>query len=169
MLCTRTCAAITVAVWALALFAGCSSSSEVSGGNSPATSAAANKDFNIATPEGSASLSLDGNLPPGWPSGFPVPNGATPAGSGSLRNSSSDLMIGAYTVAGTPQITFDFYRASTDYAVTQSKNVGVDDAFLGTVQFSGAYAGSVTTTGHGSNTYIVIVLKNTAGPATTAG
>ena len=76
--------------------AGCSSSSSSSTAGpattaaSPATTTASPtpkiwaKNFQVSTPNGQVSLSLDGQLPPNWPSQFPVPAGAKAAGSGSL-------------------------------------------------------------------------------------
>ena len=53
--------------------AGCSSSSTSS--NSTTT---ISKSFQVNTPDGQVSISLDGKLPPNWPSGFPSRRGPRP-------------------------------------------------------------------------------------------
>jgi len=160
---SRTIAAFAITALALTLLVGCGSSSKSDKNTSTTT---ANKGFDISTPEGQASLSLNGNLPPGWPAAFPIPTGAEAAGSGSLGGSSSGAMVGVYTVSGSATDAFNFYKNSTDLTVTQSKNVGAGSAFVGSVQFSGTYDGSATVAGRNSSTYLVIVLK-TSGSATT--
>jgi hypothetical protein len=164
---TRTLAVFAATALSIALLAGCGSSSKSSGIKNTTTTAASNKGFDISTPEGSVSLSLNGNLPPNWPSGFPVPSGAKAAGSGSLGGSSSDVMVGVYTVSGTPSETFNFYKTNTDLTVTQSKNFGVGGAFVGSVQFDGPYSGSATVVGRNSTTYLVVVLKGSGSATTT--
>ena len=58
----------------LAAVSGCSSS-----GSSTASKTTA-RNFQVSTPNGQVSLSLDGQLPANWPSQFPVPSGAEVAG-----------------------------------------------------------------------------------------
>jgi hypothetical protein len=165
---TRTGAfAVSVGLLLSIMFvAGCSSSSKSSNNNT--TTTAANKGFDISTPAGQVSLSLNGNLPPGWPTGFPVPTDATPAGSGSLVNSSKDVMVGAYTTTGTPSSAYNFYKTNSSLTVTEAKNVGVGGAFVGTVQFKGTYSGSVTVAGRNSKTYLVVVLKGSSTATTSS-
>ena len=78
-----------IAVLVLGL-AACSSSSKSSSNSSNKNST---NGVHVETPDGQVSLSLNGQLPPNWPSSFPVPNGAKAAGSGSLVNGSSGTMI----------------------------------------------------------------------------
>jgi hypothetical protein len=159
---TRSLILLASALCAVALFAACSSSSKSS---TPTT--VANKGFNISTPEGQVSLSLNGNLPPDWPSAFPVPSDATAAGSGSLGGSEKGGMVAVYTVSGSPSDTYNFYKTNSSLTVTQAKNVGIGGAFVGTVEFSGNYSGSANIVGRNSTTYLVIVLKS-SGAATSA-
>ena len=149
-----------IAVTALA--AGCGSSSKSSssdsGSKSSGTTVATNKGFSIDTPEGQASISLNGNLPPNWPSSFPVPENASPAGSGSLGNSNSATLVGVYTVDGSAEDAYNFYKTNTAYTVGDSSSAGAGSAFVGKVSFSGAYKGSATVAGRNNTTYIVVVL-----------
>ena len=153
------------ALIAVGLLAGCGSSSKSS---STTTTTPANKGFSISTPDGSASLSLNGNLPPGWPSGFPVPSDAKAAGSGSLGGSSSGGMVAVYTVSGTPSDAYNFYKTNSALDVTKSSSAGLGGAFVGTVQFKGTYSGSANIVGRNSTTYLVVVLKSAATPTSTA-
>jgi hypothetical protein len=148
----------------LALFASCSSSSKSS---TPST--IKESGFQIATPDGTAAMSLDGKLPPGWPGAFPIPSDAKVAGSGSLSNSEKSGMVAVYTISGSASDTFDFYKTNTAYTVTSSSSAGVGSAFVGTVQFDGAYTGSATLAGRNAKTYLAIVLKPSTGATTTTG
>src|SRR5262245_44653301 len=87
------------------LLGACSSSSKSSDSRRDTTTTT-KQDLNVQTADGQVSLSLDGQLPPNWPTSFPVPSGATPAGSGSLENGGSGEMIGVYT---TSQAASDVY------------------------------------------------------------
>jgi hypothetical protein len=147
---------------------GCSSSSDSTAATTT-TAAAANRSFQVSTDAGQVSLSLDGELPPGWPSSFPVPSGATPAGSGSLGGTSEGVMVGVFTATGTPQSTYDYYVSDAGLTVDSKKSVGVGDAYLGTVSFSGSPSGSVTVLPSGGETLIVIVLQTSGTSDTMAG
>jgi hypothetical protein len=146
------------------LVAGCSSS-----GKSSTTTTRKEAGFDIATPDGNASLSLNGNLPAGWPSDFPIPSDAKVAGSGSLSGSSEGGMVAVYTVSGDASNTYDFYKSNTAYTVSSSSSAGIGGAFVGSVQFDGAFAGSATIAGRNSKTYLAIVLKRSSGSTTTTG
>ena len=102
--------AVGLLLGCLVAAAGCSSSS--SSAASPATTAASPatttasptpkitaRNFQVSTPNGQVSLSLDGQLPSNWPSQFPVPAGFKVAGSGSLGGSSSATLVAAYTAS----------------------------------------------------------------------
>jgi hypothetical protein len=161
---TRMLGLAATAILAVGLLAGCGSSSKSS---SSTTTTPANKGFDISTPQGSASLSLNGNLPPDWPSAFPVPSDAKVAGSGSLGGSSKNGMVAAYTVSGSPSDAFNFYKNNSTLTVTKSTNYGVGGAFVGTVQFKGTYTGSANIAGRNSSTYLVVVLTGSGDASTT--
>jgi hypothetical protein len=148
----------------LALGAACGSSSKSS---TPTTRL--ENGFEIATPDGQAVLSLNGDLPAGWPSDFPVPDNADVAGSGSLSNSSDAGMVAVYTVSGDASATYDFYKKNTAFTVTSSSSAGIASAFVGTVQFEGAFNGSATLAGRNAKTYLAIVLKTSTQATTTTG
>ena len=152
------------AVLSLALLASCSSS-----GKSSTPTTIKENGFQIATPDGTASMSLNGQLPPGWPSAFPIPSDAKVAGSGSLGNTKDTGMVAVYTISGSASDTFAFYKTNTAYTVTSSSSAGIGNAFVGTVQFDGAYTGSATLAGRNAKTYLAIVLKTSTGATTTTG
>ena len=112
--------AIVVAVAAVAAFgtlaASCSSDDSSSGKTTTTEKSKSNdskKNFSVSTPAGEVSLSIDGELPPGWPSGFPVPKGADVAGSGSVAKSDSGVMVGVYTTKQSGKDTFDYYTGQS--------------------------------------------------------
>jgi hypothetical protein len=151
-----------IAVVAALFLLGCSSSHSSS-------SSTSSRSFSVSTPEGSASLSLDGQLPSGWPSAFPVPAGATPAGSGSIAGSEQSHMIGVFEASGTGPDTFDFYKDSTELTVKNAKSVGAGSSFVGRMELTGSYSGSVTVTEHNGHTYIVAYLNAATGTGSSAG
>ena len=159
-----------VAVLGIIVLAACSSSSKSSSGTPRSTTTTASKNLHVQTPEGQVSLSLNGQLPPNWPSSFPVPSGATPAGSGSLVKQGSGVMIGVYSTSQSSTDTFNFYKSNSSLTVTSSKSAGVGSVYLGTIKLGGSYAGSsVVITSTGGTTHITITLKSgsTAGATTT--
>ena len=136
--------------------ASCSSSSTSS--NSTTT---ISKSFQVNTPDGQVSVSLGGKLPPNWPSGFPVPPGAKAAGSGSLGGSTSTVMVGVYTTSKSASDTFSYYTSNPKGLTTSGqKSVGTGSNYVGTVNITAPYTGSVTVVQHDSTTYIVAVLKS---------
>jgi hypothetical protein len=158
--------AAVVAVAGLAV-AGCSSSPRA---GSSSTTTTPNRSFTIETPEGTLSLSLDGQLPPHWPSDFPVPPGATPAGSGSIGNETTAHMIGVFQTTASGQDTFNFYRNSSSLTVSNPKTVGVGNSFVGRLEFSGTHHGSVTVADVNGETHIVVYLNtSTAKPSPVSG
>jgi hypothetical protein len=157
---------ITVAALVtVALGASCSSG----GGKSSSTTTRNEARFDIATPDGTASVSLNGKLPPGWPSGFPIPTDAVVAGSGMIGLPSSTTLVAAYTVSGDASATYDFYKTNTAFHITSSSSAGIGSAFVGSIEFDGAFTGSVTLAGRNSKTYLAIVLKTSADVTTTTG
>jgi hypothetical protein len=147
--------------------AACSSSSK-SGSSGSNRTQTTTKGFQVETPDGQVSLSLNGQLPPNWPSSFPIPDGATVAGSGSLANDQSGALVGVYTTSESPTDTYNFYKSNSSLTVTSSKSAGGNNAFLGSVKLGGGYpGGSVTVAALSGSTYIVIILKPAASTTTT--
>jgi hypothetical protein len=138
--------------------AACSSDAKkASDSTTTSTTSASNKSFEVTTADGQISLSLDGNLPPGWPDTFPVPDGASPAGSGSLAKGGTGKLVGVFTGSMSPQDAYDFYKSSTAFTVDDSSSIGAGPAYVGSVKFSGDYTGRVTVLSKGGSTTIVIV------------
>ena len=163
--------AVGLLLGCLVAAAGCSSSSSSTASPatttaSPATTTATPtpartaQNFQVSTPNGQVSLSLDGKLPPNWPSEFPVPSGAKVAGSGSLGGSSSATLVGAYTTSESPSDAFAFYKDNSKLTTSGGKSVGAGAQYIGRVKITAPYTGSVTVVSHSGTTYIVIVLTS---------
>lgn len=150
----------------LAAAAGCSSTS--SPASSPATTTSSPASLNVSTPDGRATLSLDGKLPPDWPSGFPVPSGAKVAGSGSVSGSSSGTHVAAYTTSQSPSDVFAFYKDNSQLTTTSERSVGAGPAFVGRMKITKPYTGSVTVVSYNSTTYFVVVLTGSVSPSPSA-
>jgi hypothetical protein len=161
----RTRIATTLCIAVLLVVAAACSSDDDSAKNTTTT---ANRGFEVQTPDGQVSLSLSGQLPPNWPDDFPVPDGAEPAGSGSLGGSASTNLVGVYSSSDSPQDTYNFYKDNTDLTVTSSSSVGSGSAFLGTVQFTGDFGGWVVTFPYDNGSLIVAYLSQSATDATVA-
>jgi hypothetical protein len=148
---------------ALLLAAGCGSSASTPSPTatiqSPTSEPSSSRNFQVTTPDGQVSVSLDGQLPPNWPSGFPVPAGAQVAGSGSLGGASSTEHVAVYSTTQSPSDTFSFYSSNTRLTTTSAKSAGTGSSFVGSVQVTAPYTGSVTVVSHSGTTYIVIVLR----------
>jgi hypothetical protein len=153
-----------VAILAIVLMAACGSSSK----SSSSTTTTVPRNFNVETPDGQVSLSLDGQLPPNWPSSFPVPSGATAAGSGSLVKAGSGALIGVYSSTQAPADAYGFYKNNSSLTITKSGSLGSGDKYVGTIELGGSYAGSnVTVVSSGGTTYIVVTLKSGSSTTTT--
>jgi hypothetical protein len=163
--------AVGLLLGCLVAAAGCSSSSSSTAGPattaaSPATTTASPtpkitaRNFQVSTPNGQVSLSLDGQLPPNWPGQFPVPAGATAAGSGSLGGSSSATLVAAYTTSQAASDAFAFYTGNSKLTTSGQKSVGAGAHYLGRAKITAPYTGSVTVVSHSGTTYIVIVLTS---------
>ena len=163
--------AVGLLLGCLVAAAGCSSSSSSTA--SPATTAASPatttvsptpkitaRNFQVSTPNGQVSLSLDGQLPPNWPSQFPVPPGAKVAGSGSLGGSSSATLVAAYTTSGSPPDAFAFYTDNPKLTTSGQRSAGAGARYVGRAKITAPYTGSVTVVSHSGTTYIVIVLTS---------
>jgi len=117
--------------------------------------------FQVSTPNGQVSLSLNGQLPPNWPTEFPLPSGANVAGSGSLAGSSSGVKVAAYTTSASASETFSYYQSSQAGLTTSSaKSVGVGNSYVGRLKMTAPYNGSVTVVNHNGSTNIVVVLTS---------
>jgi len=149
-----------------AVSAACSSSS--SSGSATTTTAKSSsgtvpKSFSVSVPEGEVSLSLDGQLPPNWPSAFPVPEGAQPAGSGSLAKSDSGVQVGVFSTSQAGKDAFAFYSGNSSLSPSNAKSTGLGSAFVGTLTLGGSYQGTVWVGGYDGTTYIVVVLTGSSG------
>jgi hypothetical protein len=165
----RTTVAAAVVVSGLLLPVACSSSSKSATSTTTTAKKDSSKSFEITTPDGQVSISLDGKLPPGWPAGFPVPSGATPSGSGSLGGSSKTVMVGVFTSTNTPDSDYNFYKSSSDVTVESASSLGSGDKFVGSLKLSGTYAGRVTTIGYSGTNYIIVILDSSGTSDTTGG
>jgi hypothetical protein len=160
-------AVVTVVLLVAVISAGCGGDDDDS--TAATTTTTSGKSIQVETPDGQVSLSLTGDLPPNWPTDFPTPDGAEPAGSGSLVNSTSGTLIGVYKTDGAATEAFDFYKTNTDLDVTSSSSAGAGSAFIGTVELGGAYDGSsVVVAGSSDTTYIVVTLEPGASGSSTS-
>lgn len=148
----------TMAIGLVLATVGCSSDSDSTAATTT-TAAPDNRSFQISTDAGQVSLSLDGKLPPGWPTNFPLPSGAEPAGSGSIGSSSEGVMVAVFSATGSPEDTYDYYVSDAGLTVDSKRSVGVGGAYLGTVTFSGAESGTVTVLPKDGETLIVVILQ----------
>ncbi len=152
---------VTIGAVAAALvlpLAACSSDAKTpSSSGTTTTTDGSSKSFEVTTADGQISLSLDGDLPPGWPDTFPVPDGASPAGSGSLAKGGTGKLVGVFTGSMAPKDAYDFYASSTAFTVDDASAIGAGPAYVGSVKFSGSYTGRVTVLSKGGSTTIVIV------------
>jgi hypothetical protein len=144
---------VVTLVLTAALVASCSSNPSA---NNPQTKPT--RAFTVYTPEGKVSVFLTGDLPAHWNSTFPLPQGATPAGSGVLENSKKKVQIGVFSTPTSPSSAFTFYRYSSFLSVTRSASVGVHDAFVGWLQTTGALPGVVAVLNKDAGTYVVALL-----------
>ena len=149
----------------------CSSSSDSSAATTT-TAKSSNgtvpKSFSVSVPEGEVSLSLDGQLPPNWPSSFPVPDGAEPAGSGSLAKSESGVQVGVFSTSQSGKDAFAFYSGDSALSPSNVKSTGIGSAFVGTLTLGGSYEGTVWVGGYDGTTYIVVVLTGSSGAGGTS-
>lgn len=152
--------------------AGCSSTSsstatQATSATSPAPSTV--KNFQVTTPSGQVSLSLDGQLPPNWPSAFPVPPQATIAGSGSLGGSGATALAAVYTTSELPPNALAFYTGNSKLTTSGKRSASAGEQYLGSVNVTAPYTGSVTVASRSGTTYIVITLKNSASSPSATG
>ncbi len=155
-----------VALSVITLLAACGGDDD-SKSSSTTTTTVSNTNLNVETADGQVSLSLNGKLPPGWPSDFPVPEGATPAGSGSLVGGKSGVRIGVYKSSQAPADAFDFYKNNTSLTITASASAGTGDKYVGTIQLGGDTPGNVTIVSAGNDTTIIVTLTSESSSTTT--
>jgi hypothetical protein len=142
----------------LLLAAACTSASPLSSA-SPSSSESPNaRNFQVTTPDGQVSVSLNGKLPPNWPSDFPVPKGADVAGSGSLGGSDQTAHVAVYSTSQAPNDAYSYYTSNSDLTTNSAHSAGVGSAFVGTMKLTAPYTGSVTVLARNNTTYILIVL-----------
>jgi len=153
----------------LLLTAACSSTTSTSASTTAATgTTAATKNFQVSTPDGQVSLSLDGNLPPNWPSDFPVPRGTTAAGSGSLGGSSSTTSVAVYTTSQSASDVLAFYTGNSKLTTASSSVIGAGSSLVGSVKITAPYTAGVTALSRGDQTYLIITLKTSTTGTTAA-
>jgi hypothetical protein len=161
----KTARVVLIAGLVAAIGAGCSSSAKSS---SPTTTTlpVETKGFQVETPGGQVSLSLDGLLPPNWPANFPVAPNASPAGSGSRGDTAQTSLVGVYSSTDAPDETYRFYASTSAYHVDSKSSIGAGSVFVGKVSFSGAFTGNATVVSRNGTTYVVVMLQ-TPGASTT--
>ncbi len=125
------------------------------------------KSFAVDTPDGQVSLSLNGKLPPNWPSSFPAPKDSKVAGSGSVAGSESGYKVAVYSTRQSGQDVFDSYKSQTSLYPTDVKSVQPGGLFLGSMKISGSQDGTITVTERDGNTYVIVVLSGGGGSAST--
>ena len=145
-----------------------STSTSASTDRSSVSTSKSSDGFSISTPAGEVSVSLSGDLPPGWPSDFPLPKKTDPAGTGSLGGSSSGTMVGVFSTKESGSDALDFYAGDSSLDPSSKKSAGGSSTFLGSVDLGGSYPGSVTVGEISGTTYIVAILNSDgAGSSTT--
>ena len=163
--------AILIATLAATGLGACSSDSSSDSTSTDRSSVSTSKSsdgFSISTPAGEVSVSLSGDLPPGWPSDLPLPKKTDPAGSGSLGGSSSGTMVGVFSTKESGSDALDFYAGDSSLDPSSKKSAGGSSTFLGSVDLGGSYPGSVTVGEISGTTYIVAILNSDgAGSSTT--
>ena len=165
--------AILIATLAATGLGACSSdsssdSTSTSTNRSSVSTSKSSDGFSISTPAGEVSVSLSGDLPPGWPSGFPLPKKTDPAGSGSLGGSSSGTMVGVFSTKESGSDALDFYAGDSSLDPSSKKSAGGSSNFLGSVDLGGSYPGSVTIGEIGGTTYIVAILDSDGSGSSTS-
>lgn len=134
---------------------GCTSATD--GGFGTATTVAPTID--VTTQAGVVTVSLDAQLPTGWPAEFPVPAAATPVGTGVLAGAAPTTRIGAFAASAPPDEVFAFYAEQAGLPVASATSAGAGDTFDGTVRIEGDPAGVVTVVGRDGGAMVVAVLQ----------
>jgi hypothetical protein len=151
---------VAVAVLGMALLiSSCSSSTNSSNGSK--------NSFEISTPAGQVSLSLDGKLPPNWPPKVPLPAKTTPAGSGSMvSESNGGVMVGVYKSESTPEEVYKFYVSEPSVTTESKAAAGSGSRFVGRLKISAPKEATITTVPSNGGALIVIAIKHDNGTGT---
>jgi hypothetical protein len=126
-----------------------------------------NSNVEVSTPEGQVSLSLNGKLPPDWPSNTPVPPGARPAGSASLVGNSHGIEAGVYRSRQSPEQVYNYYTSDSSITTTSKSAVGSGSNFVGRVSITAPITANITIVPYQHGSLIVIVIPGGHGPSTT--
>lgn len=158
-----------LAVASAAVPLACSSEdSATTSSTTTSTTASTPKNFQVSTPDGQVSLSLDGQLPPGWPEDFPLPDGAEPAGSGSLGDTEATVRVGVFTTSALGQDTLDFYATNTDVQTENPSIAGSGDRLVGSLDLVSPDRGSITVLSRSGSTYLIVTLNDGESASTTS-
>lgn len=133
------------------------------------TSTSTPKNFQVSTPDGQVSLSLDGQLPPGWPEDFPLPEGSEPAGSGSVGDAGATVRVGVFTTSTSGQDTLDFYTDNTDVQTENPSVAGSGDRLVGSLDLVSPDPGSITVLSRSGSTYLIVSLNDGESASSTTG
>jgi hypothetical protein len=126
-----------------------------------------NSNVEVSTPEGQVSLSLNGKLPPNWPSNTPVPPGARPAGSASLVGNAHGIKAGVYRSRQSPEQVYNFYTGDSSITTTSKSAVGSGSNFVGRVSITAPITANITIVPYQHGSLIVIVIPGGHGASTT--
>lgn len=126
-----------------------------------------NTNIEVSTPEGQVSVSLNGKLPPNWPSNTPVPPGAHLAGSASLVGKSNGIKAGVYRSGQSPQQVYEYYTSESSITTTSKSAVGSGSNFVGRVSITAPITANITIVPYQHGSLIVIVIPGGHGPSTT--
>jgi hypothetical protein len=155
---------VVIAALFLAVALGSCSSTSSSGSNS--SNNEAKKSFEISTPIGQVSLSLDGKLPPNWPANVPLPKDTTPAGSGSVvSEKNGGVMVGVYKSGTSPEEVYKFYATEPSITTESKAGIGSGSNFVGRLKISAPKSATVTTAPYSSGALIVVAIKTESGTA----
>jgi hypothetical protein len=147
---------VLAAVVALALTAAACASTETA---ETTTTTKAARDFEVSTPQGAVSLSLDGKLPPDWPKDFPLPDSAEPAGSGSAAQTDKGVQVAVFTTKESTRDTLDFYSDNDDLKTDNRSFAGAGSNEIGSLDLVEPYTGSVTVVSRDGKGYLVVNLS----------
>lgn len=126
-----------------------------------------NTEFEVSTPQGQVSLSLNGKLPPNWPANAPVPPGAHPAGSASLVGKSNGIKAGVYRSRQAPAQVYNYYTSQPSITTTSKSAVGSGSNFVGRVSITVPISANITIVPYQHGSLIVMVIPGGHGPSTT--
>ena len=137
-----------------------STASPATTGASPTATSTA-KNFQVSTPNGQVSLSLDGQLPPELAQSA----SRSPQGPRLLARALWVVRVRRRSSPRTPppsrpRTAFAFYKGNSKLTTSDQKSVGTGAHYVGRAKITAPYTGSVTVVSHSGTTYIVIVLTS---------